>query len=147
MYSHYGRKIEIKTSTFHMLSFDFSWYHSSCHLCFFSHPKPSKWNHHGCYTKDSCNSCVFFMAGHTPSRKNKSPSIIHKQAQKLNKREKNEKKWNEKEKKKKHREFDLGFILILQCGFHQNNHIYSSNIGPKLIGILFHLWGQVAIKW
>ncbi len=40
---------------------------------------------------------VFFMTI-SQVEKIKAPSIIHKQAQKLNKREKNEEKWNEKKK-------------------------------------------------
>jgi hypothetical protein len=61
---------------------------------------------------DSCNSCVFH--DHIPRRKNKK-SFHHSQTStKAHQEEKNE--------KVKDIGFGLGSILILQCGFHQNNN-------------------------
>jgi hypothetical protein len=57
----------------------------------------------------------------TQEEKIEIPSIVHKQAQNFNKKKIKWKKWNEKEVDETR--FDLGFILILQSGFHQNNNI------------------------
>jgi hypothetical protein len=72
-------------------------------------------NEHRCKT---LVGLVFFMTMFRVE-KIETPSIIRKEAQKLDKRKKIEERCNEKNSKNsKYRVYGLGFVLILRCEFH-----------------------------
>ncbi len=90
-------------------------------------------------TMESCNSCVFH--DHIRRRKNKNSLHRSQTSTKAHQEEENE--------NVEDIGFGLGFILILQCEFHQNQQYFIAitqrvaNWPPNLIGFLIFLpWGQ-----